>query len=203
MLTKSASASSVPSGGSVTFTLTSTNTGSATASGYFIDDFIPAGVTVTAEATSEGDCDRISPSFSASPSWVGPATIRCGPFTTAAGASDTVTLTATVTAVSGTILNGALTDSDTDVSESNEDANDPALVCTSVGEGTDAGGPTEPDNYDCLSITVTAGNLWGDVDCDGDVDAVDALKILLGIVNLPVGQTEPCPDIGDSVGITT
>ncbi len=35
-----------------------------------------------------------------------------------------------------------------------------------------------------------------DVDCDGDIDPVDALSILRWIEYLPVYQNEPCPDIG-------
>jgi len=41
--------------------------------------------------------------------------------------------------------------------------------------------------------------VWGDVDCDGAVNAVDALKLLRHVVGLPVSQTEPCPDIGSTV----
>jgi len=39
-------------------------------------------------------------------------------------------------------------------------------------------------------------DLFGDVDCDNDVDSVDALKILRNLVALAVSQTEPCADIG-------
>jgi len=35
-----------------------------------------------------------------------------------------------------------------------------------------------------------------DMDCDHDVDAVDALWILRWIAKLPYTQNEPCPDIG-------
>ncbi len=38
--------------------------------------------------------------------------------------------------------------------------------------------------------------LKGDVDCDGDVDAVDALKELRHVAGLPISQVEPCHDIG-------
>jgi hypothetical protein len=41
--------------------------------------------------------------------------------------------------------------------------------------------------------------LWGDVDCDGDVDSVDSLKIQRHITGFFVSQTEPCPDIGSEV----
>jgi len=43
--------------------------------------------------------------------------------------------------------------------------------------------------------------LWGDVDCDGDVDAVDALKVLRHVVRLAVSQEVPCPDIGSTVTV--
>jgi hypothetical protein len=36
----------------------------------------------------------------------------------------------------------------------------------------------------------------GDVDCDNNVTAADALKILRYLAGLPVVQNEPCPDIG-------
>ena len=39
--------------------------------------------------------------------------------------------------------------------------------------------------------------IFGDVDCDGDVDPVDQLKILRNVAALPVVQTEPCTNIGD------
>ena len=38
--------------------------------------------------------------------------------------------------------------------------------------------------------------IFGDVDCDSDVDAVDALKVLRHVAGLAITQTEPCPDIG-------
>ena len=43
--------------------------------------------------------------------------------------------------------------------------------------------------------------LFGDADCDGDVDAIDSLKKLRDVAGLSVSQTEPCPDIGSPVQI--
>jgi CSLREA domain-containing protein len=45
------------------------------------------------------------------------------------------------------------------------------------------------------TATVTAFP-FGDVDCSGTVNSVDALKLLRYSAGLPFGQTEPCTDIG-------
>jgi hypothetical protein len=42
---------------------------------------------------------------------------------------------------------------------------------------------------------------WGDVNCSGGVDAVDALQLLRYTVRLFVLQQEPCPDIGVTVWV--
>ncbi len=47
----------------------------------------------------------------------------------------------------------------------------------------------------------TTEAIFGDVDCDGDVDATDSLKILRSVAGLSVVQTEPCPDIGATVSM--
>ena len=39
--------------------------------------------------------------------------------------------------------------------------------------------------------------VFGDVDCDGDVDAVDQLKILQFVAAIPFTQDEPCVDVGE------
>ncbi len=55
-----------------------------------------------------------------------------------------------------------------------------------VGAGAETPAPTLPPG----------STIFGDVDCDGDVDAVDSLKTLRFVAGLSVSQTEPCPDIG-------
>jgi hypothetical protein len=47
-----------------------------------------------------------------------------------------------------------------------------------------------------VTYTGPPGRLMGDVDCDNNVTAADALKILRFLAGLPVVQNEPCPDIG-------
>ena len=47
----------------------------------------------------------------------------------------------------------------------------------------------------------TTIRLWGDADCDGDVDSIDSLKKLIAVAGLPVIQEEPCPDIGSPVRV--
>jgi hypothetical protein len=38
-----------------------------------------------------------------------------------------------------------------------------------------------------------------DVDCDGDRDVVDALKILRWVAGMEYSQVQPCPAIGEGV----
>jgi hypothetical protein len=59
---------------------------------------------------------------------------------------------------------------------------------------TDPGGPAIPA-YGQMRL------LWGDVDCSGDVDAVDALQLLRYVVLLPVEQQDLCPDVGSTVSV--
>lgn len=40
---------------------------------------------------------------------------------------------------------------------------------------------------------------WGDLDCDGDSDSVDALKSLQNLVGIAVNQPPDCPDLGEEV----
>ncbi len=53
-----------------------------------------------------------------------------------------------------------------------------------------------------MEVAAASLHPWGDVDCDGDVDAVDALKILRKVANLSVLQEPGCPPVGSAVGVS-
>jgi uncharacterized repeat protein (TIGR01451 family) len=158
-ITKAASPSEttvVDTGDTITYTLTVANSGAATATDVDIQDTIGSGLTLSSVTPGTGvTCaDTVAPE------------INCIAASIAYGESRTVTIVVTVSATSGTVLNGAEVDPDNDITESNEDADDPTLDCSAVGEGTDAGDATESDNYDCASHafaeaspTPTAGEL--------------------------------------------
>jgi hypothetical protein len=70
---------------------------------------------------------------------------------------------------------------------------------TSTPTPTPTASPT-PTPTPSPTPTPTPDILWGDVDCDGDIDAVDMLAILTFIAGFdPLPQDEPCPDIGDFI----
>ncbi len=52
-----------------------------------------------------------------------------------------------------------------------------------------------------LASIQTAGAVWvwGDVDCSGEVNPVDALKLLRKDAGLNVSQPAGCPEIGSTV----
>jgi cell division septation protein DedD len=57
----------------------------------------------------------------------------------------------------------------------------------------------EPTSTPFSSLPPTptqAPRLWGDVNCDGSVNSVDALTLMRWTAGLPVLQVEPCPEIG-------
>jgi uncharacterized repeat protein (TIGR01451 family)/fimbrial isopeptide formation D2 family protein len=147
-VTKTASpsdGSSVATGGTIVYTITVSATGAA-ASNVAIRDTIGTGLSLTS----------VTPGTNVTCSDTTAPEINCTASSIAAGSSVTVTVATTVTATSGTVLNGARVDPANAISETNDDADDPSLDCSAVGEGTDAGDATEPDNFDCTSHTVGA-----------------------------------------------
>ena len=59
-----------------------------------------------------------------------------------------------------------------------------------------------PTTTSTATPTPIANALWGDDDCDGDADAVDALKNLQHVAALPFTQSDPCFPLGDPVSVT-
>jgi len=55
-----------------------------------------------------------------------------------------------------------------------------------------SGSPSATNDF---AFHTYACNAVGDVDCNGIVNSVDALKVLRFVAGLSVTQTEPCPDI--------
>ena len=52
---------------------------------------------------------------------------------------------------------------------------------------------------DNVQLLCSSSEKWGDVDCNGAVNAVDALKVQRFAAALSVSQTEPCVNIGTTV----
>ncbi|HSP54977.1 MAG TPA: right-handed parallel beta-helix repeat-containing protein [Dehalococcoidia bacterium] len=61
-----------------------------------------------------------------------------------------------------------------------------------------ASNPESSSEYSpCIQVTAGQTLVYGDIRCDGHVDATDVLGILREVVGLPqISQTEPCPDLG-------
>jgi hypothetical protein len=43
---------------------------------------------------------------------------------------------------------------------------------------------------------------WGDTDCDGDIDSMDVIELLLYQYGIEFAQNEPCPEVGEEVQVT-
>jgi hypothetical protein len=68
-----------------------------------------------------------------------------------------------------------------------------------------------PQNEPCPDVGASVGvqpagfgqQLWGDVNCNGSIDVVDALALLRFVAALPpLPQTDPCPQLGSPVLIS-
>jgi uncharacterized repeat protein (TIGR01451 family) len=149
-ITKTASPSestNVASGGTITYTLTVANSASATvtATNVAIRDILGTGLTYVSATGTGVTCTHPSAQQ-----------IDCTVTSLAPSGSATVTIVATVSATSGTVLNGARVDPANAIPESNEDADDGDYDCSAVGEGTTTA--TEPDNFDCTRHTLTTAS---------------------------------------------
>ena len=139
-------------GSTITYTLTAINAAgtTGTATNVLIRDILSTGLTYASAVGSAGvTCTHPSAQQ-----------IDCTAATiTAPGGTATVTITATVAASSGALLNGAYIDPLNAITETNEDNNDLDLVCGAVGEGGGNAPEDEPDNFDCTTHTAGAVDL--------------------------------------------
>ena len=134
----------LPLGSTITYTLTASNAGSGTATNVVIRDILGTGLTYVSATGTGVICTTALPQ------------INCTVASLVPGVNATVTVVATVAASTGTLLNGAYIDPTNAITETNEEADEPgSLDCTAVGEV--PGGTMEPDNFDCISHTATAG----------------------------------------------
>lgn len=62
-----------------------------------------------------------------------------------------------------------------------------------------------PELGEAVAVAIASGQqaLWGDLDCDGDVDAVDALQALRYLAGFGANQAPGCPSVGAMVLIDT
>jgi hypothetical protein len=64
------------------------------------------------------------------------------------------------------------------------------------------------DTGDCpamgeeVDVEGASAHPWGDIDCNGAVDAVDALKVLRYDAGLGVVPAEGCPTMGEEVQVS-
>jgi len=74
------------------------------------------------------------------------------------------------------------------------------VVLNQVGAGT-VSSASAPDIPASSNLTSSQdGQVQGDTDCDGDVDAVDGLGVLVNVAALDaLNQQEPCTDVADVI----
>ncbi|HUF54339.1 MAG TPA: hypothetical protein VMR52_11285 [Dehalococcoidia bacterium] len=78
---------------------------------------------------------------------------------------------------------------------------EPTLTATPSVTATPSGTDAPTDTATPTATAAPEGLLWGDVDCSGGVDPVDALKLLRHDAGLSVAQGPDCPPIGDPVDV--
>ncbi len=72
-----------------------------------------------------------------------------------------------------------------------------AIISGSLfGAGTASSANTQAEAASVVSPGAVESILQGDINCDGFVDAQDALGALRYVAELDVQQEEPCPDVG-------
>jgi len=188
-ITKAASTpvedSVVGAGAAISYNITVTNAGPAAVGGVVIRDFLDADLTFSSITPPGADVTCESP--------INPADgVDCTVASLASGASRTLAMSATVkTSATGDIFNGAKVNPDGRIVETNDEADDPAQDCPTVGEI--AGGSVDPDNFDCtrhrtvdLTITKTASPAE-----TSNVDTGDTITYTLTVRNESSSSATP------------
>ena len=149
-ITKVAEPGTVASGGEVTYTVEVTNRGPSTAEDVTADDLLPAADYANVSASStQGTCDT---------------TVSCSIGDLAAGATATITITATVEANDETLLNTATASSPTaDPEPSNNTATAELIVPNTadlaITKEDEPSAPINPEAGDPYQYTLTVANL--------------------------------------------
>ncbi|HVX12953.1 MAG TPA: DUF4214 domain-containing protein [Pirellulales bacterium] len=178
-ITKTASPTTVLTGGTVTYTLTVTNTGSQTANNVVVTDQLPAGEQFASGSATTGTITSAN----------GDVTADLG--TLAAGASATITLTVTADQT-GVIENTAVVTTDTGVVNPNNSLAHATITVSTAGNGGGGGGgggnanvsitntaaPTSPFVGQQVTFTIAVNNTG-----TGDADSVIVTD------SLPAGMT--------------
>ena len=154
---------------------------------------VPPGKLITSTATNMATRDTSE--FSACTEVVGEATGT--PTATPPGQTPTPTATPTPTPTAAPVVL-AQGDNDCDGDTDSVDALKELQNAAALPFGQE---PGCPDIGGAVPAAQPAGeppDIFGDVDCDGDADAVDALKVLQFVAALPFSRNEPCPDIGEA-----
>jgi len=170
----------VGAGGQVTVDLTVTPDQGASVGALDLEvDYANGVLTATGCTASNGFCDE---SF-------GPDTVRYSMANLAgfSGVVGTVTFTAIGGAGTSSLLDLVVLACGDTVGNN--------IPCADADGQISVTAPT-PTPSPAPTATPVPSRLWGDIDCSGVVDAVDALKILRWKALLPVQQTQPCPVIG-------
>ncbi len=155
-ITKTASAASVPAGGTLTYTLVVTNAGPNDAPGVVVDDALPASLTATATSASQGTCT------------IATGDVRCALGTLASGGQAQVLITTRVAASAGgtTVVNTAsVASAITDLRPTNNQSS----ASTTITTLSPAGGPllaitkrvnrTHATTADLLTYVIEVDNL--------------------------------------------
>jgi uncharacterized repeat protein (TIGR01451 family) len=163
-ITKTDSTDPVGLGDNLTYTLTVHNSGPGTATGVTVTDTLPTSVTFVS-ATGSGSCSYASP------------TVTCALGNLAVGASVTVTIVVTPTAI-GTIVNTAI------------------VTANEID-------PNTGDNSDAESTTVTGGSIGNRVWLDEDGDGLQGFFEVIWVAGVTVELLDGTTGVVIATTVTT